>query len=608
MVSLFTEEKGSATCIRIVFKEDEYLVLLLHAIVTLVNTCTIEQLEKISRHISESLLIYLKSLWAEIHKQMLLGNVLEFSLGRQYYLSKIRPNNLVESIFRLSINAGQLTKPSNHKEVKRSIFDLGEISFEYFMLNHWEVSPLLIRRPSKAVTNVFSSFEEILRPGDAFPYFLSPILKKCTSSLPISSDELDVLNFLEEERDHLGCPLIYQQDIRVLKTQYLNRELHFFPERSGSCFPQDPHFLYIDDILKCEEAYEKGYSIALRGMEFRFESIASIADGLASLFGQPSAGVNMYLTPPNSQGLARHYDDHCVLVCQLIGVKKWMVFPPSNLQLPHLYEPVDSLHDSDGGSMMVDGSTQVLLREGDVLYIPRGFPHEACTAIDIDGPDGNAGFSLHLTLAIEVEPPFEWEGFTHVALHHWGQNQYLTKYTSADTLSWNLNVLAVNLMHIAIKTSGDTDATFRKACLVGAILLPSVTEGWLDANQRTVFRHLLNTVNTQSRFVDVLRDVEVAMQNHEDPLQDIRWLQHLNREGEMIEGQNWNSPSIEAETFFHLVGHHLDKAEAAFMHAKSKFCSEVIFENVEYSYKMLLEKYRMARNQYMNGMLSLHCD
>lgn len=201
-----------------------------------------------------------------------------------------------------------------------------------------------------------------------------------------------------------------------------------------------------------------------------------------------------------------------------------------------------------------------------------------------------------------------WEGFTHVALHHWGQNRYLTEYTSADTLSWNLNVLAVNLMHIAIKTSGDTDATFRKACLVGAISLPSVTEGWLDANQRTVFRHLLNTVNTQSRFVDVLRDVEVAMQNHEDPLQDIRWLQHLNREGEMIEGQNWNSPSIEPETFFHLVGHHLDKAEAAFMHAKSKFCSEVIFENVEYSYKMLLEKYRMARNQYMNGMLSLYCD
>ncbi|KAL3532766.1 hypothetical protein ACH5RR_006287 [Cinchona calisaya] len=49
-------------------------------------------------------------------------------------------------------------------------------------------------------------------------------------------------------------------------------------------------------------------------------------------------------------------------------------------------------------------SKQFLRQEGGVLYIHRLFPHEAHTTID---EEGSAGFSLHLTLAIEVDPPLE---------------------------------------------------------------------------------------------------------------------------------------------------------------------------------------------------------
>lgn len=37
-----------------------------------------------------------------------------------------------------------------------------------------------------------------------------------------------------------------------------------------------------------------------------FEFVAAIADVLASLFGQPSVFVDMYLTPPNFLGLPCH--------------------------------------------------------------------------------------------------------------------------------------------------------------------------------------------------------------------------------------------------------------------------------------------------------------
>lgn len=398
---LYTEEKGSSSSVRIGFKEDKYLILLLHTIIALLNTCMVEQLERIPKNISENLVVYLKSLWAEIQKQMLLGNILESRILREFYRSKITPHNLAESIFRLSVNDRRWVTAGDHEKVKRGIFDLGETSFECFMLNNWEASHLHMRGHSKSITNIFSSFVEIVRPEYGFPTFLFPMLQKSISTLPIYSDELDILNFLEDVRDYLGCPIIYQQDIRVLKTDK-GREMHFFPEHLESCFPQAPHILYFDDILRCEEAIKEGYSIAMRGMEFRIKSIAAVADDLASFFGQPSVGVNMYLTPPNSQGLACHYDDHCVFVCQLGGIKKWKVFHHPSLQLPRLYEPIKM--ENEG--MMKDGSTQVLLKEGDVLYIPRGVPHEAST-VDNDESDGDSRFSLHLTLAIEVEPPFE---------------------------------------------------------------------------------------------------------------------------------------------------------------------------------------------------------
>ncbi|KAA8535701.1 hypothetical protein F0562_030704 [Nyssa sinensis] len=408
-VSLRTEEKGGETCFRIGLKEDELPVLLLDAAITLINTCNIEQLEKMPRKLSETLLAYLKKLWEKVHKQMLHGTIQASIQEGHFYVSNIRTNNLAESIFRLSINTGQFTTPFDFKLIKRSIFGWEESSFQHFMLNHWEVSPLCIRRLSNALAkqdDIFSSFVQSLDFKEARPSF-SSILQNLISCPPIASDELDILSFLKEAKNHLGYPILYQQDIRVLKTQQSEKEVHFFQECSGSCCVQAPQFLYIDDILRCEEAYTEGYTVALRGVEFRFASIAAIADGLASLFGQPSAGANIYLTPPNSQGLARHCDDHCVLVCQLIGVKQWTIYPLLSLQLPRLYESVDSLHNLEVERLRMDGRKQFLLKEGDVLYIPRGFAHEASTVVDNNGPNETAGFSLHLTLSVEVEPPFE---------------------------------------------------------------------------------------------------------------------------------------------------------------------------------------------------------
>lgn len=338
-----------------------------------------------------------------MRKKMIQINKIECSWQDQFDMSNISTNDLAICIFRLSLSTDQVSRVFPAKEVE-TLLGLSEENFEGFMLNHWEASPLLIQKSSRTITeeaDIIGSFVGSVASIAKNHSFISPMLERLVSCNPIASDELDINNFVEEVRNELGFPLIYQQDIRVVRTdECLKQEVHFFQKNFEPCCTKGPHFLKLNDALKCEEAFREGYTIALRGMVFRYEKIAAIANALASLFGQPSVGANMYLTPLGSQGLARHFDDHCVFVCQLAGSKQWTVFTPPKM-LPRLYDAHKIPGCSEAESPLAV-ERQFLLREGDVLYIPRGFLHEAHT--EHDGPDGS---SLHLTFGIEVEPPFE---------------------------------------------------------------------------------------------------------------------------------------------------------------------------------------------------------
>ncbi|MBA0775623.1 hypothetical protein Gotri_010742 [Gossypium trilobum] len=609
LISLSTGDDVNIASLRIGFQKGELPVLLLNAAIILINTCNIEQLRKIPSKLSECFSVSLKEVWREAHKKMINSDILGAGQGMNLYFSNITISDLAESIFRLSINVDQFPALMSSNIVERRIFWSSKDDFKHFILNQWEVLPCVVRRFSSAsleVDEIFTSFMQSLCFKDSFPLVLSSILQDLISCLPIDSDELDILNFLMEVRNKLGCPLINEQDIRVLRTDnQFKQEVHFFQENSDSCRVKTPHVLCLDDMLKCQEAYNDGYTVALRGMEFRFERVALIVDRLASIFGQPSAGANMYLTPPNSQGLARHYDDHCVFVCQIFGSKQWKIFSQPNGQLPRLYDPCNILNNET-----IDDTRDCynfFLNEGDVLYIPRGCPHEACT--HYDKQDGSVGFSLHLTLGVEVEPPFEWEGFMHIALFCWNRTQHHS-HPSLKSLSGILNVMSTRLLHIVIGLIGNSDPAFRKACLVAAASSQSNTNSWLDQCQRTIFSYLINKISRELRFQEALKSVEAGIERNEDPFQQIKWLGYLNQERESVEGHDWDLDwyvgSTEIKDIFAVYVEYKEMAERVFMDVKSKFCNEVSYDDVTANYKILHEKYEEVRKQYMNGMLSLH--
>ena len=92
--------------------------------------------------------------------------------------------------------------------------------------------------------------------------------------------------------------------------------------------------------------------------------------------------ANSYYTPRGSQGFAVHHDTHDVLVLQVAGEKRWLLYDPL-LELPLKHQRYSKSLGDEG-----EPTDDLVLRAGDTLYLPRGWLHQAETS-DTD--------SLHLT-------------------------------------------------------------------------------------------------------------------------------------------------------------------------------------------------------------------
>ncbi|HET9213269.1 MAG TPA: cupin domain-containing protein [Gaiellaceae bacterium] len=97
--------------------------------------------------------------------------------------------------------------------------------------------------------------------------------------------------------------------------------------------------------------------------------------------------ANAYWTPRGSQGFAVHHDTHDVLVLQVAGEKRWLLYDPV-LELPLKHQRWSAELGDPG-----EPTEELVLRAGDTLYLPRGWPHQAETS-DTD--------SLHLTVGIDA--------------------------------------------------------------------------------------------------------------------------------------------------------------------------------------------------------------
>ncbi|MEV7022801.1 cupin domain-containing protein, partial [Kitasatospora sp. NPDC093558] len=136
------------------------------------------------------------------------------------------------------------------------------------------------------------------------------------------------------------------------------------------------------DPARIEALLDRGATLLLRCVDQWHPPTAAMVDALSAELGRAIEAF-YFVTPAGHQGLPLHRDDADVLVVQVAGSKSWRV------------------HEGPGDAAWGPGAVgegpqpaevlRTTLRQDEVLYIPRGYAHQAV---------GDGGLSVHLSLTI----------------------------------------------------------------------------------------------------------------------------------------------------------------------------------------------------------------
>ena len=130
-------------------------------------------------------------------------------------------------------------------------------------------------------------------------------------------------------------------------------------------------------------AFADGYTIVVNNLQDGIESVGWLCRKLEACFCC-RANVNLYWSPSGHQALAAHYDDDDVMVLQIEGTKHWTSYA-------HRDRFPTGRSDYELGEL--GAGVRHLLEPGDLLYLPRGTPHEAVSTDHA---------SMHLTISLNL--------------------------------------------------------------------------------------------------------------------------------------------------------------------------------------------------------------
>lgn len=192
--------------------------------------------------------------------------------------------------------------------------------------------------------------------------------------------------------------------------------------RNGSFAPKTSYLRYEGNKVpfvvpeKLSQQLRDGYTLIIDAVDDMSDGVMRLAEDFERVL-QESVQANLYAGWREQQGFHRHCDAHDVIVLQVYGKKYWRVYEGGR---PHPLK--DDIEPNAAAPEKV--AWEGTLEDGDVLYIPRGWWHEA---------SGVGEVTLHLTFGIHQR--------TGVNLLHWVADQLrasiefrapLRRFASAD--------------------------------------------------------------------------------------------------------------------------------------------------------------------------------
>ena len=140
--------------------------------------------------------------------------------------------------------------------------------------------------------------------------------------------------------------------------------------------------------LEVARHFDDGATVIFNQLHKRVPALARLCAALGRRFSS-RVQTNVYLTPPEAQGFAPHWDTHDVFVLQISGTKRWSIYD-TRVRLPLRGQRFER------GTPPGDVSDEFELGPGSAVYLPRGLMHSARST-------GEA--SLHVTLGLTA---FTW--------------------------------------------------------------------------------------------------------------------------------------------------------------------------------------------------------
>lgn len=143
-----------------------------------------------------------------------------------------------------------------------------------------------------------------------------------------------------------------------------------------------------------------------QGASLILDDVQEMAPHVRDLMGafqdalKTDAFANLYAGWHNNNAFARHWDPQEAIVLQLSGRKRWRVYHPTR---------PNPLQNDDAPQPTAPPAWEGTLNDGDVLYIPRGWWHEA---VPLGEP------SLHLTVSLTPPTALDYLGWVMARLRN----------------------------------------------------------------------------------------------------------------------------------------------------------------------------------------------
>lgn len=164
---------------------------------------------------------------------------------------------------------------------------------------------------------------------------------------------------------------------------------HRIPQAAGG-------YIFRPDADRVRFWISKGASVVLNGVDTYTSGLREI-QRMFSEVGFPESWANIYISQKGSKALDVHCDTHDVWILQAAGQKTWRIWQGREewpLETPETGRGnTDDAVATRGGEASRHGEllSEVVLRQGDMLYLPHGWYHSAMAESEA---------SIHVTIGI----------------------------------------------------------------------------------------------------------------------------------------------------------------------------------------------------------------